>query len=290
MCHVLNTAVQTALSDTSIAKAIEPVKALSAHFRKSATAWEEFRRLQKRHLVHSGASSGSSDERSDSDTDNEDSGEDVGYLSDDDIVSSESEAGPARVLRLNAFCKTRWNSTYFLLKRALLLRASIRVYLTNNNDASLTVSDSAWQTIREVVDALAPIKDVSERLEGDTYVTISDALYFLLKMLYDRLQLSSTAAAQYPDKCLFLIAFKRKLLEQLDDVNIVYSWGLAAFLDGRRSHLQWARRIWENARDWPNTIDHYPSLTAFKNNLVAETGAMVSSLYPYRAFFLSCLH
>ena len=58
-------------------------------------------------------------------------------------------------------------------------------------------------------------------------------------------------------------AFKKKLLLDIDDVNKIYSWGLAAALDGRRHYLTWMRRIWENNEDWPKVVFAYPTYMDF---------------------------
>ena len=69
---------------------------------------------------------------------------------------------------------------------------------------------------------------------------------------------------------LFVTAFKEKLCGDLDNVNLIYCWSLGAAMDGRRCHLAWMRRIWENKSDWPQVTSEYPSLQAFKNRNRAE--------------------
>ena len=122
---------------------------------------------------------------------------------------------------------------------------------------------------------LEPIRDVSERLEGDTYVTISDALYFLLKLVYEKLEEVDESALGCDVASVVATAFKKKLLLDIDDVNKIYSWGLAAALDGRRHYLTWMRRIWENKEDWPKVVSAYPTYMDFRKMLVEELGNLV---------------
>ena len=75
---------------------------------------------------------------------------------------------------------------------------------------------------------------------------------------------------------IFATAFKMKLLSIIDDPVLVYSWGLAASMDGRRSHLQWMRRIWDNKSDWPTVTEDYPTFKSFIDMLMLEVSKLVS--------------
>ena len=83
------------------------------------------------------------------------------------------------------------------------------------------------------------IHDVSERLERDIYITISDALYLLLKLLYEKLDQVDEFALGCDVASVVATAFKKKLMLDIDDVNKIYSWGLAAALEGRWQYLTW---------------------------------------------------
>ena len=58
-----------------------------------------------------------------------DSDDDLGYLSDEMRRNPNGTPLPTRVLRISGFCPTRWNSTYFLIKRVLLLEQSVWRYM-----------------------------------------------------------------------------------------------------------------------------------------------------------------
>ena len=64
-------------------------------------------------------------------------------------------------------------------------------------------------SLRQLITVLEPIRDVSERLEGDTYVTISDALYFVLKLVYKKLEEVDESALGCDVASVVATAFKK---------------------------------------------------------------------------------
>ena len=228
---------------------IAPVRAFSRHVHRSPLAWCELQRLQRVFLAQNGFLPNAKEEHSDDEVPSEagaESGDDAGYLSDDLARNAEGTPLPHRVLRISGYCKTRWNSTYFLIKRVLLLEQSIQKYLQNKKeelksakdmDSSFLFEGDVWLGLRQLVTILEPIRKVSERLEGDTYITISDALYFLLKLLYDKMGEVDESIMGCDVGFVVASTFKEKLLESIDDPNLIYSWGLAACIDGRQPHV-----------------------------------------------------
>ena len=284
VCHILNTAVKDGLEqDASIRQAVEAAKKLSNTIRNSPLAWDLFQKCQRTHIHGQRQEAGevaSDDSHSGTDTKCESElpevgGERTGACSgtDDDGYLSDRDARPRkqrRILRMSGYNKTRWNSVYYLMKRVIVLEAPIRELTQMREYAACAISETDWVCLKNVVEALRPIKDVSERLEGDSYITISDVLFFLLKLLYDRLAMTPNDALDKPHKFALKWAFKRTMLSIIDNVNIFYTWGMAAFLDGRRSHLDFLRRVWSNRVDWPNVTDLYRNIGAFRNNLEDE--------------------
>ena len=296
VCHLLNTAVTDALK--KVDSVIAPVQAFSRHVRKSPLVWADLLRWQKvfleqnREHVHGEGGEHSDDDEVPSEV-VKDSDDDLGYLSDEMRRNPNGTPLPTRVLRISGFCPTRWNSTYFLIKRVLLLEQSVRRYMQVKSadlkraeekakekgrplpDSGYLFDSNTWLGLRQLITVLEPIRDVSERLEGDTYVTISDALYFLLKLVYEKLEEVDESALGCDVASVVATAFKKKLLLDIDDVNKIYSWGLAAALDGRRHYLTWMRRIWENKEDWPKVVSAYPTYMDFRKMLVEELGNLV---------------
>ncbi|CAG8588506.1 756_t:CDS:2, partial [Scutellospora calospora] len=82
---------------------------------------------------------------------------------------------------------TRWNSTFYMLKRLTTLKPAIYKYksfLVEINDNSLLrsyeekeLSSDEWEKIAELVKLLYPYKIISKKLSGSTYPTLSQAWF-----------------------------------------------------------------------------------------------------------------
>ena len=179
---------------------------------------------------------------------------------------------------------------YFLIKRAVLLERSIREYTANARIAKIILPASGWCIFKQVLPVLESIRELSERCEGDEYITISDVLYNVLKLLYDRLYVTDTDAHAKPVLLDFTSEFTKKLCADCDNVNLIYCWALAAAVDGRRNTLHWMRRIWNNADDWPNLVKEYDTLAKFQAMLKKEMTALVSSVLICGLCLCKCMH
>lgn len=289
ICHLLNTAVKYGLDTAEFRKFSGPLQALAAHLRRSPSGWMHFRREQKKVLREGGLEDLSSGD--DEDYSAVESEDDVAELPDDPDGGLEvprldtARARPKRILRLGSWCPTRWNSMYFLMKRAVLLERSIRAYTAHANKPTIIIPSNGWFAFKQVLPAMDSIRELSERCEGDDYITISDVLYNVLKLLYDRLWYSEIEEHEKPALHEFVELFKGKLCEDLDNVNIIYCWALAAVMDGRRSSLHWMRRIWDNPWDWPKLTAEYRTLSAFKAMLKDEVLQLVSCILVCRLHF-----
>ena len=108
-CHCLNIAVQAALKEEVVDEYLEPLTALAARFSKSRSLWNKFKKTQME-------IPGREEER------NDDEGE-ADLDGDEDLeVGGEGEPRLKRALQLIRPMLTRWNSTYYLVKRALALK------------------------------------------------------------------------------------------------------------------------------------------------------------------------
>ena len=190
ICHILNTAVDYALTNSDVLTFLAPLRALAKQLRKSPLLWGKFCDIQREQL---GASKGGGSEGDDSDEDYsgcDSSDESDGCLSDDvgaDGSDDEPEPlEPTHILRLGSWCKTRWNSTFYLIKRAVVLEQSIRSLLVQKDvEVKTSIDANAWACFRSLLPVMESIRELSVRCEGDTYITISDVLYNVLKLLYD---------------------------------------------------------------------------------------------------------
>ena len=110
-CHCLNIALQAALKEEVVHKCLELLTALAARFSKSRSLWNKFKKTQM-NILHR-------EERSD------DEGE-PDFEGDEDLeVGGEGGARLKRVLPLIRPILIGWNSTYYLVKRALALKEAL---------------------------------------------------------------------------------------------------------------------------------------------------------------------
>ena len=275
ICHILNTAVDHALLTSGILTFLTPLRALAKQVHKSPLLWGKFCEIQREHLAASRPNSVDEDESDEDYSGCDSSDESAGGLSDgsdaggsDDETKPQEEREPlqpTRVLRLGSWCKTRWNSTFFLIKRAVLLEESVRKLLVQKEvEVNTSIDANAWACFRSLVPVMESIKELSERCEGDTYITISDVLYNVLKLLYDRMSLHKEGLKGQPYASEFVMNFREKLIEIVDDENLLYAWSMAALVDGRRSSLHFLRRIWNSDNEFPKVRAVYNTLFSWK--------------------------
>ena len=285
ICHALNTAVEHGLKESGIMTLLTPLRSLAKQLRQSPLLWNKFCDIQ-REFLSEGKEPGSDGDDSDEDYSRCDSSdESVGCLSDDDarvgVSDDDSEVEveePTRVLRLGSWCETRWNSTFYLIKRAVLLEKSIRNLMVQaEKDVTTPIPANAWACYRSLLPVMESIKELSVRCEGETYVTISDVLYNVLKLLYDRMPAGDERWSGQPYVAEFVVHFRRKLVEIIDEEDILYMWSLAAIVDGRRSSLHFLRRMWDCEGEFPKLRAAYKTLSSWKGMMRDHLTNLVSS-------------
>ena len=108
-CHHLNIAMQSALKRPCIQKFVEPLVELAHKFSRSRSLWMEFKKIQLE-MLHWEAEC--SDNEGDIDFDGEEG------------LSCDAQGKPQmkKVLRLLTPVSTHWNSMYYLIQRALVLK------------------------------------------------------------------------------------------------------------------------------------------------------------------------
>ena len=156
------------------------------------------------------------------------------------------------------------------------LRPSSRDRLTREQIDKMTTSSAAWTSLKQIIRPLESIREVSERLEGDTYVTISDVLLLVLRLVHDRMPVTSELETTAPVQVKFVRAFKQKLTADIGSDNHVYDYALAAALDSRRSSLHWMRHIFENPEYWPEIHKEYRSLEGYRSMIREQLIGLVS--------------
>ncbi|CAG8837597.1 36046_t:CDS:1, partial [Gigaspora margarita] len=83
-------------------------------------------------------------------------------------------------------CKTRWNSTYHMVKRACLLYESIEMLLVKYpNLKTYMPNKEEWKIYKNLVDLLELFNDATIELSSQTYPTIAHAQIILLALRKD---------------------------------------------------------------------------------------------------------
>ena len=95
-------------------------------------------------------------------------------------------AEKGKELNLTLDCKTRWNSLEAMVSRFLELRKSISKVLIDIKD-SPNLSDGEFEILSQLVEALTPIRMLSEAIGGQrtNIIQVDGALKFLFKRLKD---------------------------------------------------------------------------------------------------------
>lgn len=130
---------------------------------------------------------------------------------------------------------TRWNSTFHMLQRLVLLKQPIRVYLedvlSESERASYDLSDTEWAIAKSILILLEAVDEVTTVLSGEKYSTLP----WCLPLLFG---LRDCAKPDDQDSQV-LACIKRKLTDQLnerfnlDNLEIDSPFVLASALDPR---------------------------------------------------------
>ena len=303
ICHCLHLAVMAGLQVTDISRALDHLRAAATKFHRSSAAWRKFKEVQKWCFVVPGQQR-QQDSDSDSESLIDECG---GGVIEEDVSDEGGNSLPyrrrilpERPLRLLAPSPTRWYSTYDCMRRALTLRMPLERYFREENRTSMRPGDNGgdnaegggdaarggvragdsensglseddFDAFHQVVDALGKIRQMSLLAEQCTEVTMSSVMQFCQRLLYDpkglQVQRASRGAPVQVVKTLFLREFRKKLLTLLDDVNQVFTWCMAAFVDGRRSQCLPAKMIFENPDEWPNCYKYWKNFKGLKEEL-----------------------
>jgi hypothetical protein len=99
--------------------------------------------------------------------------------------------------------RTRWNSTWTMLKRAKLLRRAINLFClqyidSKDLDASVIISDESWELLEQICDILELFHYATEKLQGAAKDGKHGALWECLPMIECLLKEVEDLRAAYP--------------------------------------------------------------------------------------------
>ena len=200
---------------------------------------------------------------------------------------------PLRALKVDN--KTRWGSTYDMLRRLTSSRPAVSACLGSLHGLRKPVPDdltsAQWSLIEKIADVLEPFQDATEFLSHEKHPTIGAVMPIMLGTIPNHLKVVPTDGA-------IVKAFKERLAKEIDirwdilNVNAPITLLLAVYLDPRFKDFGFiedaeerqvcvrraadavaglVRSIAANlpppAADGPSTADAIPSYVAKRNRL-----------------------
>lgn len=99
-------------------------------------------------------------------------------------------------LRPKQECATRWNSTFYMLKRMLETKDAIISTLALINASIEPLSQEVWELVKEVCAVLQPFEEVTVEISADRYLEPSKHCFFSL-LLFSHYYTLQTQHIQY---------------------------------------------------------------------------------------------
>ena len=85
-------------------------------------------------------------------------------------------------LRMCAIC-TRWNSTFYMLQRCVLLKESIIHVLAESKYANLTPTDEQWLAAAKLCILLKPFQIATDFMQGEEYPTLGGISRYITTLI-----------------------------------------------------------------------------------------------------------
>ena len=96
---------------------------------------------------------------------------------------------------------TRWNSTYYMLRRLLEQKAAITVMCASSTGPRISLSASEWCVMKELVQILQPLEEATRELSTEQRVSCSKVIPLLNAMLFElRKNVIDDDETQVPDE------------------------------------------------------------------------------------------
>ncbi|CAD7076906.1 unnamed protein product [Hermetia illucens] len=118
-------------------------------------------------------------------------------LNNEKLLKFQINSGVSQPKRLIQDVSTRWNSTFYMLRRFIELEEAIRatIALVDRNLPVLTGEE--WKTCKEVCNILSPFEEMTNSMSGEKYMTGSAAIVVTrcLKGVCERFARNSTFSA-----------------------------------------------------------------------------------------------
>lgn len=79
---------------------------------------------------------------------------------------------------------TRWNSTYLMFQRLVLLQDAVKISLALSDKDGINLTPEEWKMSEELTKVLKPFYDVTKTMSGESYVTGSQIIVLTEGLLY----------------------------------------------------------------------------------------------------------
>lgn len=132
---------------------------------------------------------------------------------------------------------TRWNSTFYMLERALLLKEALTstVAILDSVSSSTIENMNAeeWRLCKDLCTVLKPLEQVTAQISGEKYLTGSLVIIFnrLLRNVYA--EKISHSATLHTDALAVSNRILHGLITRLNNIEMSGTFGVATFLDPR---------------------------------------------------------
>ncbi|BET02152.1 hATC [Nesidiocoris tenuis] len=133
---------------------------------------------------------------------------------------------------------TRWNSTYYMLKRFLEVEEAIKATMALLTNKLPTLEEAEWKTLKNLVHILSPFEEMTVKMSGQNYLTgslvivVTRALEMSCAALFTQPEIAGDEAAK---KVLQLL--QNGLEDRFKKVEFSSSFALCTVLDPRYKDL-----------------------------------------------------
>lgn len=129
--------------------------------------------------------------------------------------------------------ETRWNSTFFMLERAVELKEEIKMTMAVLNNNFPLISEEEWSVFGELCRILKPFEEMTASMSGEKYVTGSNVIV-VTRILQHSLEHCVVEESDYMDSIKrFMCTLKNNFKTRLGNVEKSGTFSLCTFLDPR---------------------------------------------------------
>lgn len=92
------------------------------------------------------------------------------------LAEKQKQLGNSTILKLKQDIHTRWNSTYFMLERLIVLKEPLSIVSINLQEAPNNLDSNEWKIIEDIIPLLKPFNNLTIELSAEQYPTIAKVI------------------------------------------------------------------------------------------------------------------